>query len=445
MRIAVALPSLEASAPIRGSLDSMLAALVAAGTEVEGFAEHDRLSQGDGFPVYHYLRMRERHIAGRFDLALYPLGRDASPYQGVFALMCAYPSVVWVLDPVIHHLAVGGIALLDKWADYRGMLDAAYGDEGAAIAQTTASYWGTGGFFRRYDLLAAVAGAQPGVLAAWPSLAERVSSRMEGRAVGVAPLGMAEPPTVVASPGATASRSLAEVAVMTVNESYPKTAVNAAAAALAADSDASVTICLSEPIYRAAGLPAAQRLGIEDRIQWELTTSPRRLSEVASSAGTLLWLADELQGGHRMLLLEGLAAGKVTMVPDCPLYGDLPHGSVVKLDLGRPLGPTFAETLRVLREEPALGAGLSQNGRAFASDCPGIVESAAILMGELRRLADACAPRSVAVAGATWERVAGDMKDAAVPGGADEQVRHFIDTILDAQVAGATRNGSPSG
>ena len=283
MRIAAALPSLETGSPHRRSIDAMLEGLLAAGIEMEGFAEHDRLDQGDGFPVYHYLRMPERHRAAGFDLALYPIGRDAGPYQGVFALMNLYPGVAWIQDPSVHHLALGGIALLDNWTDYRAMLDAAYGRRGAAIAQTVASHWGTGALFRRYDLMAAVAGSQPGVLVAWPSLGERVASRLR-RPVGLAPLGVINPPTVTKWPaGEPAAGSLPPVAVMTVNESYAKTAVEAAGAVLEVSPETTVTLCLSEPIYRAAGLPAAQHLGIDDRIRFELTTSPRRLSEVASS------------------------------------------------------------------------------------------------------------------------------------------------------------------
>ncbi len=66
MRIAAALPSLETGSPHRRSIDAMLEGLLAAGAEIEGFTEHDRLDQGDGFPVYHYLRMPERQrAAGR--------------------------------------------------------------------------------------------------------------------------------------------------------------------------------------------------------------------------------------------------------------------------------------------------------------------------------------------------------------------------------------------
>jgi hypothetical protein len=362
MRIAAALPSLETGSPHRRSIDAMLEGLLEAGVEIEGFTEHDRLDQGDGFPVYHYLRMPERQRAAGFDLALYPLGRDAGPYQGVFALMNLYPSVVWIQDPSVHHLALGGIALLDNWTDYRTMLDAAHGRRGAAIAQTVASHWGTGALFRRYDLVDAVAASQPGVLVAWPSLAERVTSRL-GRPVGLAPLGLIDPPTVSSRPrGKPAAGLLPPVAVMTVNESHARTAIEAAGAVLRVSRETTVPLCLSEPIYRAAGLPVAQHLGIDDRVRWELTTSPRRLSEVASAHGILVWLAEELQGGHRLLLLEGLATGRLTVVPRCPLYDDLPDGVVAKLDLGRCLAPTFEELLRAfISTKPPISSAVSSS------------------------------------------------------------------------------------
>jgi len=69
-----------------------------AGVELEGFAEHDRLAANPpGFPVFHYLRMPERHRHKPFNVALYPLGRDASPYQAAAWLMRQFPSVT-VID-----------------------------------------------------------------------------------------------------------------------------------------------------------------------------------------------------------------------------------------------------------------------------------------------------------------------------------------------------------
>ena len=134
MRLAVALPGLESAALDRRALEATLSALAASGVDVEGFAEHDRLDVGDlGFPVFHYLRLPERNGAAPFDQVLYPLGRDAAPYQAAFWLMVQCPGVVWLFDSVLHHLALGGYGLWGKWTQYRELLTAAYGGIGPAV------------------------------------------------------------------------------------------------------------------------------------------------------------------------------------------------------------------------------------------------------------------------------------------------------------------------
>ena len=431
MRIAVALPSLEAGAVERVSIDAMLAHLAAAGHDLEGFAEHDRSDESAAFPVYHYLRMPERHTALPFDTALYPLGRDATPYQSVYGLMKLFPGAVWFLDPTVHHLAVGGIALIDDWTAYRELLDDAYGASGPAVAQTVATNWGTGALFRRYDLVAATAAGQGAVLAAWPALAARISSRLPGRQVSVVPLGM-----VQAQDGAAAvtagSGGGKRIAIMSVNDSYATTAVRAAAAALDVDAGVRVRICLSEPIYKADGLEVARHMGIEAAIEWELTTSPDDLAMVASDSDVLLWLAEELQGGHRLLMLQGMAAGKVTFVPEASLYADLPEGAVVKLALGRTLGPTFGAIFREILEDPALRDGLADNARAFAAEGAGTEEAAQLLAAELEKLAATRRLEKTPVSAPAWDAVARRMSAAAMPGGASTDVESLVAAVLDA-------------
>ena len=430
MRIAVALPSLGVAAPQRRALDAMLAKLVDDGHSIEGFAEHDRCGESEPFPAFHYLRMPERHAAERFDTALYPLGRDAAPYQGVFALMNRFPGVVWFLDPIVHHLAVGGIALMDDWAAYRSLLDAAYGDSGAAVAQTVASNWGTGALFRRYDLLAASAAAQHGVLAAWPALAARVSSRLEGRTVGVAPLVTRDSTVDERSPASDAPGDLRRVAIMTVNESYPTTALRAAAAALDRNDGTRVSLCLSESIFEAEGRVVARHLGIEERVDWELTASPQRLAEIAADNDVLLWLAEELQGGHRLLLLEGLHAGKLTLVPRCPLYDDLPAGAVVKLDLGCTLASMFSGYLDAFADDGELRHALACSAKSFARECPDTRRAAQALVGELEALGGSSSLEEAPVSASTWEVVGDHMSAAALPGGATESTRRRIAEAL---------------
>lgn len=450
MRIAVALPSLEASAPHRRAIDGMLARVVDAGHEVEGFAEHDRADSGCVFPVFHYLRLPARHAARPFDSALYPIGRDASPYQGVYFSMNRLPGVVWFLDPIVHHFAVGGIALMDRWAAYRGLLDDTYGNAGAAVAQTVASNWGTGGLFRRYDMLAALASSQRRVLAAWPALAGRISQRLDDRPVGVLPLAMpagSVDVTGTAAPGGVAVprprafsgpgdgtvrglRDIERVTIMTVNESCVATAMRAAAAAVGMGADLHVRVCLSAPIYRAEGSRMAARLGIEERLEWVLTGSPEHLAEAAVDSDVLVWLAEELEGRHRLLLLQGMADGRPTFVPGYPLYDDLPDGCVVRLDPGRALAPSLAALLGAVRKDGDLRGGLVRCARAFARSAAGAAETAQILVAELKEDSRSGPLAVEPVSRSTWDTVDRQMIDAAVPGGASAAVRQRIAGIL---------------
>lgn len=445
MRLAVGLPSLDAGDPLRGALDDTFAALVDDGHQVEGFAEHDRTRETLSFPVYHYLRMSERHSAAAFDAALYPLGRDATPYQGIYSLMHRFPGVVWFLDPIVHHLAVGGIALMHDWFSYRELLDAAYGDRGAAVAQTVAYNWGTGALFRRYDLVAATAATQPHVLAAWPALARRIASRLaDDREVGVVPIPAPEAASSsaarldaveVSSPVPRAAR----VAVMTVNESYATSAVRVAAAVLETGDEATVTVCTSEPIYKAEGRRVSEHLGIHDRIEWCLTSSPRRLAEAAAAADVLVWLAEELQGGHRLLLLQGLAAGKLTVTPRCALYDDLPAGVVAKVDLGHTVGAEVGGLLRSLQDDEALRDGLSRAARSFAAEQATPSQAARRLAEELEAARRGSTLRREPVAGRTWSEVRAGIVDAALPGGSSPELRRRLERIVGSHTEGLGR------
>ena len=432
MRLAVALPSLEPRSLHRQSLDRMMAALVGLGVEVEAFAEHDRLDGGE-LEVFHYLRMAERHRARPFDLALYPLGRDSGSYQGIFNLMHRFPSIVWFLDPVVHHLALGGIALCAGWWDYRQMLERAHGDDGAAVVQTVAAGWGTNAVFRRYDLAALLAGGQPGVLAAWPALAERLRRGSGRDDIGVVDLGLVEPADGWRGE-AVADGSLPPVAIMSLNDSYAESAIRAAEAIFRVDDSARVSICVHRAVYRAAAQPAAERLSIDARVEWVLSPSWEQLAEVARQAGIVLWLAEELQGAHRLVLLQGMAGGKATLVPDCPLYDDLPEGAVAKSDLGASLAPTVAGLLRTTLAEPAFAEGLASAARAFGSACPDVDAAGARLRDELEARLD-CGIQEADASSATWEVVGSAMTDAAIPGGAAGRTVIGVAEALDALLA----------
>lgn len=429
MRLAVALPSYERGSLHGRSLDAMVAALAASGVEIEGFAEHDRLDGNAPFEVFHYLRMPERHQARSFDLALYPMGRDAGPYQGVFSLMQRFPSVVWFLDPVMQHFAIGGIALYDEWADYREIVDAAHGAAGAAVAQSVARGWATGALLRRYDIVALLAKGQQGVLAAWPSLADRLATASGRSDIGVVGLGLVEGPE--SWEVATEAGSPRSAAIMALNEAYVDPALRAAGEILEACDDAEVSICINSVVYAAAAASVAERLGINDRVRWELSPSWERLAEVARRSGILLWFAEELQGAHRLLLLHGLTAGRLTLVPRTSLYDDLPDGAVAKIDLGAALAPTVREVVRTAFEEPAFADGLARAARRFASSYPDVDAAAAKLGQELERRRD-CAPRAAPVSGATWETVAAGTAAAATPGGASGAGRRAVSEVLAA-------------
>jgi hypothetical protein len=437
MRLAVAMPSLEATAPQRLALDAVIERLVERGVDVEGFAEHDRVRQPAPCPLFHYLRMPERHHAAAFDTALYPLGRDASPYQGVYTLMERYPAVVWFLDSIAHHLAVGGIALMGDWAAYRELLDRAYDENGAPLAQTVASNWGTGAVFRRYDLVRAVAARQSRVLAAWPALAERIAARLQERSVEVIPLGLPREPRQQTP--IEASAGIRSIAVMTVNESYATSAVRAAAAVLELDDRISVTVCLSEPIYKAEGRRVAEQLGVHQRVDWQLTTSPRQLARVASDRDMLVWLAEELQGGHRLLLLRGMGSGKMTVVPRCSLYDDLPEGAVAKLDLGRAVGPAVSALLRALNGDAALRRGLSAAGRAFAAGQAGPDGAAELLLEQLEAARAQSRLDEQQVAAPAWANAEQAIANAALPAAASPEVERHLRDVLRAHIPGPER------
>ena len=430
MRVAVALPSLDPAALDRRSIDAVAPGLAARGHDVEAFSEHDRLEDDVGVPLFHYLRMPQRHAEAAFDVALYPIGRDHLPYQGVYWLMRQLPSVAWLLDASVHHLVLGGIGLMDKWAGYRSMLDDEYAELGAAVAQTVAGDWATGAVFRRYDLMRAATADQPGLLAVWPALADRLSSRL-GRPVGVAPLGLAEPVAEWEQHSVAPGR-LPHAAIITVNDAYAVSAVRAASRILEFGRHRRVTVRIGRPVYRAFAEPAARRLGIHDRIDWVLDASAERLAEVSKEAGLLLFLAEDLRASDRLVLLQALAAGKLVLVPDCPLYDDLPVGVVAKTDLGSALVPTLDATLHALIGGGDLREGLSAAAREFGAGYPGVEEAVAQLEVQLVAIASTCAPKQQDVGRRAWAAVAADLSDAVVPGGASAATRRHIEELLQA-------------
>lgn len=433
MRIAVALPGLERDALDRRALESTLRALAESGVDIEGFAEHDRLEAGDlGFPVFHYLRMPERNDVSPFDQALYPLGRDAAPYQAAFWLMGQCPGVVWLFDSVLHHLALGGYALWGKWTQYRELLRAAYGDIGPAVALTVAGNWGTSDLFRHFDLVAEMTRRQHAVIASWPALADRTCGQVGGREVSVAPLPLVEgaEPWDSAWPSPTGPNT---VTIVSLTSSNPAACVMAAAGALQGEPNRRVVLCTSKPAHLMGAAAAARRRGINDRIDWVLDPSWVELADVARRAEMTIWLDEDLRAGERLLVLQGLAAGRPTIVPRSDLYADLPEGAVAKVDLGHSLGPEVAGFMDALVSDPALEEGLREGARAFARSSLDPTAAARQLSSLLEELPVSDGLEMLDLSGPTLEAVGRDMIEHVVPDGATVPTRRLLVDMLDEQ------------
>jgi len=431
MRLAVALPGLESTALDRRALEATLSALADSGVDVEGFAEHDRLEVGDlGFPVFHYLRLPERNEAVPFDQVLYPLGRDAAPYQAAFWLMGQCPGVVWLLDSVLHHLALGGYGLWGKWTQYRELLTAAYGDIGPPVAHTVAGNWGTGALFRHYDLVAETTRRQRAVIASWPALAERIKSRTSGREIAVVELPLIEPAERWESERSS-SRRPSSVTIVSMTSSNPAACVAAAAGALQGEMTRRAILCTSTPTHMTGAAAAARRRGIDDRIEWVLDPSWGELAEVARRSELSIWLDEDLRAGERLLVLQGLAAGKTTVVPRSDLYTDLPEGVVAKIDLGHSVGPEVAGLMEAFASDPALEDGLREGARVFAGRVPRPGEAAQQIVNLLEQLPISDGLEMLDLSRPVLESLRQDMIEHVVPDGATAPTRRLLGDILD--------------
>jgi len=433
MRLAVALPGLERDALDCRALEATLRALAESGVDIEGFAEHDRLEAGDlGFPVFHYLRMPERNDASPFDLALYPLGRDAAPYQAAFWLMGQFPGVVWLFDSVLHHLALGGYALWGKWTHYRELLRGAYGDIGPAVAHTVAGNWGTSDLFRRFDLVGEMTRRQRAIIASWPALADKAKSRGGGRDVAIAPLHLVETAEQWETEWSS-SAGPSTVTIVSMTSSNPAACVAAAAGALQGAPSRRVILCTSTPAHFSGAAAAARRRGIEDRIDWVLDPGWVELADIARRAEMSIWLDEDLRAGERLLVQHGLAAGRPTIVPRSDLYADLPEGAVAKVDLGHSLGPEVAAFVEALVSDPDLEGGLREGARALSSESPGPGAAAQQLGRLLEKLPTSDGLEMLDLSGPILEALGEDMIDHVVPDGATAQTRRILAEILDGQ------------
>lgn len=449
MRLAVAMPALEPQALHCRALEETLRELAAAGTEIEGFVEHDRLARGEiGFPLYHYLRFGERHRDRPFDLSLYPVGRDSAPFQAPLWLLQQYPGVLWLLDPMAHHIALGGFALWGEWTCYRDHLRSAYGDAAAAIAQTVSGSWGTDSVFDTYDLVGMLAQNQRGVVAAWPALARRLEARLgdEGRP-GSEAAGSETQGFEVASvelplldedePWRTAgsSRGLKRVTIVSLTSSDPAAGVAVAEEMLRRSDDAHVTICTSTSAHRGGAAASAHRRGIAERVDWVLDPGWVELAAESRRADMLVWLNHDLRAGERLLLLHGMAAGKPTIVPRSQLYEDLPEGAVARLDPGRSLGPEAGAVFGELGNDGDLLAGMRSAARAFTAGLPDAGGAATALRRALQPIAASGPTEEVLISAPVWQALGDDMNLHAIPSGAAAATRRMVDEML----ADATR------
>ncbi|MFQ5743672.1 MAG: glycosyltransferase [Acidobacteriota bacterium] len=423
MRVAIALPNMPPGAAHGVALRSVVEALVAIGLDIEVFSERHRLGESTpGLACFHYLRLPERHRCCPFDAAIYPLGRDCFPFEAAFWLMKRFPGVAWILDPVPHHLLLGGVALRGHWHGYGKALEESYPGLGPAIAHTVATGWGTASLYRRYDLAAAVAGDQVAALAAWPALAAQMRAQL-GRCE-VLPLPLVQGAVVGADPGSPQSDK--QIAFLSVNPAWPGSAAAAATEVLHRHPEARITICSSAPTHHLALTGPIGKWWSGERVEWVVDPDWDRLAAVAQEAGTLVWLREDLLAGERVLLTQALAAGKLVMVPRSSLYDDLPEGVTVKVDPGRALPLQLAEAIDQLLSDKDLRDGVQQAARSWARGAPSSRQVAGVMKRILEAEMSAATPQLRPISEPTWRAVSEEFLAAALPPGAGASVRRRI-------------------
>ena len=280
MRLAVALPNLPSRTLQRRALDDVLAWLARMDTEIELFAESCGGQPEDGYPTHHYLRLPQRHLEAPFDVALYPLGGDSPVYESVLVCMAQLAGLVWVLDPVLHHLTVGGIALRERWQDYQAMMADAFPDSGHALAEVVAAGWATNAFYRSYDPSAVLLADQTAVLAASPSLRAGLQALLGESSVECVELPL--PPQrrsgldlrdPAASAGIVSSdpeQRRCRLFVLSISSASPKPALLGLARLLQKNPHVEISVCVPEPVYHVEGCascrerryPSANSLGV---------------------------------------------------------------------------------------------------------------------------------------------------------------------------------------
>ncbi len=423
MRVAVALPSYEVGAAHRVALDAALAALAGAGVELEGFAEATRLRAGEPslpFPVHHYLRLPDRHRDRPYDTALYPLGRDFSPCQPAWILSRQFPAVVWILDPVLHHLAVAGMSLRGRWDAHLATIEAALGARARGVAQAAASWWSTPRFYGRFDPVPSLLAGQRRLLAA----SDGIRDAWTGPPLsGVVPL----PAPQLDTPS---ERPPGGVVVLAWNVGRPEPLLRALQPlCAAAGTGPPPTVFLPELEYEHRVGPLARRLGGLDAVRWRATTDRAELTRVADEARIVAFLRDDLTAAEHALIERAIARGALVVGVDSERFGPYPPSAVPRLAPGWELVRGLPELVEALDADGALAAGIRRAARSWLAARPSADDVARELSRHLRA---ACARplERVDVARSARARVAAAVRRSALPPGLTGTPRALVEQVL---------------
>ena len=424
MRVAVGLPSLPSDAPNRIATEAVFSGLVEQGLDLEGFGEDDRLASDVGFPVFHYLRMPERHESRPFDRAVYPLGRDAGDYRSILNAMSVLPGMVWVVDPVLHHLVAGGLALRDRWREYYEKMESAYPTQGAGLTNLLASSWGTSWFHSHYDPTTQMLRDQPALATTSRGLQVGLECRQK-RPVAIVPLAIPHSPQVKH----TASGESLRVSILSPNLTWADPTLDALEMLLKVDR-IKITVCLPEPTYQVAWAPAVTRRGLSDRVRWLRSPSWGDLADEARRCDLPVFLRQDMVSAERAILLEAMGAGKTVLVPHGALYVDLPTGAVARIEGGRIMGLSLATMVTELAGDDDLRRAIGKAGQAYvmATSSPMIaVDKMIAALDDAGQ--EKLRPRSAS--SSTWLEISRDFETDCTPGGAGPRTRAEVRRVWE--------------
>jgi hypothetical protein len=420
VRVAVTLPSIDRRALVARQLDAVVRAL-AERVDIEVFVESTRLREGDlPAPAFHYLRFDERHRHEAFDTALYPLGRDFLPYEPSYLLAGRFAGVAWILDPAMHHMLVGGLALLGRWDAYIEALAATVPTLGARVAATVAAGWGTRALYDHYDPVARAMSLRHRMMAATAPIAAGL--QRQGVAVEHVELPIAA--GVLGTP-AKHGETPSVVAVISASSRWPLPLMSGLARLLEKRPDLSIRYVTPEIIHQVVAGPAAERAGLDGRIVWHLSPSPAELLRVTDGAEVVIAVAPEPVAYERGLLYRALAAGALTLVADAPHYDFLPRDIAPRLTPGRAVGDALFVTIDSLLDDPPLVAALRHAGRRLVAAGPEATAIASTVEVELERARE-LSPTPVRRAASTWELLRGRLQRRCVPSNATDAARQLI-------------------